>query len=77
VIVVVVLIGFALVAVVLGFMIASFFVRRHAETEAPQSGWTQTAEAFRDPSSGRLMRVWVDQSGARHYVPEANLPPEP
>jgi uncharacterized membrane protein YraQ (UPF0718 family) len=77
VIVVFVLIGFAVLAVVAGFMVASFFVRRHAEAAVPQSGWTQTPEAFRDPSSGRLMRVWVDQAGARHYVPEANLPPEP
>ena len=74
---VIVLIGFAILAVVLGCMAASFFVRRHAESAAPQSGWTQTPEAFRDPSSGRLMRVWVDQAGSRHYVPEANLPPEP
>jgi hypothetical protein len=75
VIVVIVLIGFAVLAVVAGFMVASFFVRRHAEAAVPQSGWTQTPEAFRDPSSGRLM--WVDQAGARHYVPEATLPPEP
>jgi hypothetical protein len=66
-----------LLAVVAGFVIASFFVRRHAETDTPGADWTRTSEAFRDPSSGRLMRVWLDQSGARHYVPEGDLPPEP
>ena len=66
-----------LIVVVAGFAIASFFVRRHAESETPGAGWKRTGEAFRDPSSGRLMRVWLDQSGARHYVPEGDLPPEP
>jgi hypothetical protein len=51
--------------------IASFFVRRHGESAAPEPGWTSTAEVFRDPSTDRLMRVWVDQAGGRHYVPES------
>jgi len=30
-----------------------------------------TAERFRDPSSGVIMRVWLDPSGeSRHYVPD-------
>ena len=70
-------IGVIIVLVVIGFIVASFFVRRHAESETPGAGWTRTTEAFRDPSSGRQMRVWVDQAGARHYVPEGSLPPEP
>jgi hypothetical protein len=74
------LIGLLIVLIVaalfIGFAAASFFVRRHGESDAPGAGWTRTTEAFRDPSSGRLMRVWVDQAGTRHYVPEADLPPE-
>jgi hypothetical protein len=30
-----------------------------------------TAERFRDPSSGVIMRVWIDPSDeSRHYVPD-------
>ncbi len=72
----IVLAGLVMVLFV-GVAIASFFVRRHAETDAPRAGWSRTDEVFRDPSSRRLMRVWLDASGARHYVAESNLPPEP
>ena len=41
---------------------------RRGGSAAP--GWEQTAERFRDPSSGAIMRVWVDPDGARHYVPD-------
>jgi hypothetical protein len=45
--------------------------RRHAESARPASGWVPTAERFRDPSSGVIMRVWVDPAdGSRHYVPD-------
>ena len=45
--------------------------RRHAQTSAPAAGWVPTAERFRDPSSGVIMRVWVDPAdGSRHYVPD-------
>ncbi len=44
--------------------------RGHAETDAPGPDWQPTAERFRDPRTNRIMRVWVDGSGARHYVPE-------
>jgi hypothetical protein len=44
----------------------------HGESSAPGPGWVATGERFRDPTSGRVMRVWVDAvSGARHYVPDA------
>ena len=44
---------------------------RHAQSDAVQAGWLPTRERFRDPSSGRLMRVWVDPATARrHYVPD-------
>jgi hypothetical protein len=61
-----VVIGLAvLVAVVM-----SIFVKRHGEAPGPQPGWAPTAEIFRDPGSGRLMRVWTDPGGGRHYLPD-------
>jgi hypothetical protein len=46
--------------------------RRHGEHRTAQAGWLPTLERFRDPSSGRLMRVWIDPADAsRHYVAEA------
>lgn len=59
-----------IVLVLIGLLIASFFVRRHGETEKPQPGWRSTEEVFNDPSTSRVVRVWLDQSGERHYVPE-------
>lgn len=45
--------------------------RGHAQAARPEPGWQQTAERFRDPSSGVVMRVWVDPAdGSRHYVPD-------
>jgi DNA-binding CsgD family transcriptional regulator len=44
---------------------------RHAQTSEPEPGWMPTAERFRDPSSGVIMRVWIDPSDeSRHYVPD-------
>ena len=51
-------------------VVASFFVRRHGESDAPEAGWTPTDEVFKDPGTNRTMRVWVDGGGDRHYVPE-------
>ena len=67
-------IGVLVLLVVLGFMIASFFVRRHRESSAPEAGWTRTNELFNDPSTNRRMRVWLDAKGERHYVEEGNEP---
>jgi hypothetical protein len=44
--------------------------RGHAESARPDPGWERTAERFRDPSSGVIMRVWLGPGGARHYVPD-------
>ena len=44
--------------------------RGHAEADAAQPGWSATPERFRDPRTGRVMRVWVDSAGGRHYVAE-------
>ena len=60
------------VLVVLGFGVASIFLRRHRESDRPQPGWRRTGEVFNDPSTNRVMRVWLDQAGERHYVPEAD-----
>jgi hypothetical protein len=43
--------------------------RGHGDADAPGAAWLPTRERFRDPGSGRIMRVWVDPvSGARRYV---------
>jgi hypothetical protein len=42
--------------------------RGHGDADAPQPDWQPTGERFRDPRSGRVMRVWVDAGGGRHYV---------
>lgn len=45
--------------------------RGHAQTIKPAAGWVRTTERFRDPSSGAIMRVWVDPADdSRHYVPD-------
>jgi hypothetical protein len=44
--------------------------RGHGEADAPAPEWQPTAERFRDPRSGQVMRVWVDSAGGRHYVAE-------
>ena len=67
---------FVLIAAVVVCMVASFFVRRHVESPEAHPTWTRTTEVFRDPSTERLMRVWLDETGRRHYVTEATLDPE-
>ena len=42
--------------------------RGHGEAHRAAPEWRPTAERFRDPSSNRVMRVWVDAGGGRHYV---------
>lgn len=61
----------AIVIVVLaGCIVYSFVIRRHGESQRPDTGWRQSDELFNDPSTNRVMRVWLDQRGERHYVPE-------
>lgn len=49
--------------------------RGHAEVARPAPGWVRTAERFRDPSSGLIMRVWLDPAdGSRHYAPDDDAP---
>jgi len=42
--------------------------RGHGDAEAVGADWRPTAERFRDPRTNRVMRVWEDAGGARHYV---------
>lgn len=42
--------------------------RGHGDVDAPQPDWRPTAERFRDPRTDRVMRVWEDPSGGRHYL---------
>jgi Domain of unknown function (DUF1707) len=44
--------------------------RGHGEVTSPRVDWTPTPERFRDPRSARIMRVWTDPDGGRHYVPD-------
>ena len=40
------------------------------EADGPAVDWQPTGERFRDPRTKRIMRVWVDAGGGRHYVPD-------
>src|SRR5450755_930103 len=42
--------------------------RGHGDAPAPAADWRPTSERFRDPRSNRVMRVWEDTAGGRHYV---------
>jgi hypothetical protein len=68
------LIGVVILVVVAVVAVVGWLnLRRHGESDVPAGNWQRTDELFRDPSSGRLMRVWIDPAdGTRHYVPEAS-----
>jgi hypothetical protein len=42
--------------------------RGHGDADAPEIDWRPTDERFRDPRTSRVMRVWEDAAGQRHYV---------
>jgi hypothetical protein len=44
--------------------------RGHGDADVPAPDWRPTPERFRDPRTNRVMRVWEDAAGARHYVPD-------
>lgn len=56
--------------VLVGLFVYSIFRRRYRDTDRPQPGWRSTDEVFSDPSTHRVMRVWLDDQGTRHYVAE-------
>jgi hypothetical protein len=60
--------------VVVGLLVYSISLRRHGETDRPKPDWRPTDEVFNDPSTNRVMRVWLDAAGERRYVPEADRP---
>jgi hypothetical protein len=64
------LLGVFLIAAVLVAIGMSLFLRRHGESAGPAPGWAPTEEVFRDPGTNRVMRVWADRDGGRHYVPD-------
>ncbi|HEV3281450.1 MAG TPA: hypothetical protein VG032_07575 [Acidimicrobiales bacterium] len=47
---------------------------RHRESARPEERRRRTDEVFNDSSTNRVMRVWLDESGERHYVAEAERP---
>ena len=44
--------------------------RGHGDAAAAAVDWKPTGERFRDPRTNRVMRVWEDSAGGRHYVAE-------
>lgn len=49
----------------------SWWRRRHGEADGALPGWLPTSERFLDPSTDRLMRVWLEPgTRTRHYVAE-------
>jgi hypothetical protein len=60
----------------IGLLVFSIFLRRYREG-APQAGWHATDEVFSDPSTKRIMRVWLDADGNRHYVAERSSDASP
>ncbi len=59
-----------ILAVVGVCFVISLALRRHGESDRPNADWRRTEELFNDPSTNRVMRVWLDTTGERHYVPE-------
>ena len=64
------LLGIVVIAAFLVAAAMSLFLRRHGESDAPKPSWVPTDEVFRDPGTDRVMRVWADRTGGRHYIPE-------
>jgi Domain of unknown function (DUF1707) len=48
--------------------------RGHGHADEPGADWRPTNERFRDPRTNRVMRVWEDAGGARHYVVDDEAP---
>jgi hypothetical protein len=68
--------AFLIIGGLIAFFVVSLSLRRHGESDLPSEDWQRTDEVFRDPTTKRFMRVWVDpRDGSRHYVPEPGPPP--
>jgi hypothetical protein len=64
------LIGLIVVGGFITLFVVSLLRRRHGESDVAAASWTSTKEVFKDPTTNRLMRVWLDPTGERHYVAE-------
>jgi hypothetical protein len=64
------LIGLIVVGGFITLFVVSLLRQRHGESDVAEPSWTSTNEVFKDPTTGRFMRVWLDAQGDRHYVPE-------
>ena len=64
------------IAALVVLFVISLTLRRHGESDVRAGDWQRTDEVFRDPTTKRFMRVWVDpKDGSRHYVAEEGPPP--
>jgi hypothetical protein len=69
------MIGFLIAAAAVVLVVVVVFLLghgRYGESQAAHPTWRPTDELFIDPTTRRRMRVWLDEQGDRHYVPEAN-----
>ena len=64
------LIGLVVVGALVVAFVVSLRLRRHGEVDVVGRDWTATSEVFKDPTTDRIMRVWLDTAGERHYVAE-------
>lgn len=63
--------GYLVIAVIAVLLAFSWRRARHGESSVPAARWRRTDEVFKDPSTGRIIRVYVDPAdGSRHYIPE-------
>ena len=65
------LLGVLIIAAVIVAAAMSLFLGRHGESLHAEPGWVPTDEVFKDPVTDRLMRVWADRTGQRHYLAES------
>lgn len=50
---------------------AADYGSRRGQPPARGANWVRTEERFRDPGTGRIMRVWINPADqSRHYLPE-------
>ncbi len=70
------MVGVIIVIVLVVLFVISLTLRRHGESDVRAGDWQRTDEVFRDPTTRRLMRVWIDpKDGSRHYVAEEGPSP--
>ena len=63
--------GYLVIAIIALLLVISWRRNRHAEVSAPAGRWQRTDEVFKDPSTDRVIRVYIDPvDGSRHFVPE-------